>query len=126
MAADGGAVLIAGGTSGTTAQSAILRFDPAPGAVRQIGRLPSPLTHAAGVALGGTFYVLGGRGGTLTSQRSEILAVDPRTGAVRRAGRLRKALSDLGAVASQGRILVAGGRDRAGVVQSAVWALTPR
>ena len=39
VAAVGGRVLIAGGTSGTAARREILRFDPRTGAVARIGRL---------------------------------------------------------------------------------------
>ena len=76
--------------------------------------------------MGGTFYVLGGRGPALGSARRAILAVDLRTGRVRRAGRLPVALSDLGAVAFRGHVVVAGGRDAAGGVHDEVLDLVPR
>ena len=68
------------------------------------------------MALAGTFYVLGGRGDSLTSQRSTIYAIDPATGSIHSAGRLSAALSDLTAVASGGKVLVIGGRDASGRV----------
>jgi N-acetylneuraminic acid mutarotase len=126
VAAVDGRVLIAGGTSGTHADIAILRFDPLTGRVRRIGTLPAPLTHAAAAALGGTFYSLGGRTASPTGQRDEVLAVDPRTGAVHRAGRLPIALSDIGAARAGGRILALGGRDAQGRVHDEVWRITPR
>ena len=116
VAAVGGHLLIAGGTSGTTARSEILSFDPASGRVRRIGRLPSPVTHAAGAALGGRFYVLGGRGVALDAQRATIEAVDPATGRVSRAGRLPAALSDLSAATLATGVTVLGGRDAGGRV----------
>jgi N-acetylneuraminic acid mutarotase len=125
VAAVGGRLLIAGGTSGETAQRAILSFDPATGAVRQLGSLPSAVTHAAGASLNGYFYVLGGRGENLGEQRSSILAVDPLSGAVQPAGRLPLPLSDLGAASLPGRILVVGGRDSSGNVQDRALALGP-
>jgi DNA-binding beta-propeller fold protein YncE len=115
-AAVGGRLLIAGGTDGTRARDEILSVDPARHRVRVIGRLPARLAHAAGAALGNTFYVLGGRGDATTSQRRGIWAIDPSTGHVRAAGRLPTALSDLGAVAAGDRLLVAGGRDAQGGV----------
>src|SRR3954452_4733289 len=44
VAAIGRFLVIAGGTSGTTAQRAVLRFDPATHRVTRIGSLPRPLT----------------------------------------------------------------------------------
>jgi YVTN family beta-propeller protein len=115
-AAVGGRLLIAGGTDGTRARDEILSVDPARHRVRVIGHLPARLAHAAGAALGNTFYVLGGRGDATTSQRRAIWAIDPQTGRVRAAGRLPTALSDLSAVAAGNRLLVAGGRDARGGV----------
>lgn len=82
-----------------------------------------PLAHAAGASLGGTFYVLGGRGDGLSSQRREILAIDPASGRVRPAGQLPIALSDLSAASFGGRVWVVGGRDAAGTVHDEAWAL---
>jgi len=121
----GGRLLVAGGTDGTTARDEILSVDPRRHRVRVIGRLPAPLAHAAGAALGPTFYVLGGRGDATGSQRRTIWAIDAK-GSVRRAGRLPVALSDLSAVASGGRLIVVGGRDRSGTVHGEVYALAPR
>jgi hypothetical protein len=104
----------------------VLSIDPARHRVRVIGHLPHPLAHAAGAALGATFYVLGGRGDALDSQRAAIWAIDARTGRVRRAGRLPSALSDAGAIAAGRRILVAGGRDARGGVHRELWELAPR
>jgi len=120
----GSSVLVAGGTSGTTATDAILRFDPATHRVRRIGRLPAPLTHAAGVGLGRRFYVVGGRGDDPTSQRRTIYAVDPASGRVRRAGRLPVALSDLGAASYGDQALVLGGRDAHGRARDQIYRLT--
>lgn len=125
VAAVGGRMLIAGGTSGETAERAILSFDPATHTVRQIGELPEALTHAAGASLNGWFYVIGGRGESLTDQRSSILAVDPRSGAVRPAGHLPEALSDMGAASLAGHILAVGGRNPAGRVYDQALTLIP-
>ncbi len=70
----------------TRARDEILSVDPADRRVRVIGHLPARLAHAAGAALGDTFYVLGGRGDATTSQRRGIWAIDPATGHVRAAG----------------------------------------
>lgn len=125
VAAVGGRLLIAGGTSGVTPQRAILSYDPATRAVRRIGELPYPVTHASGASLNGYFYVLGGRSASLTGQRASILAVDPSTGSVRSAGRLPEALSDLGSASFGGRILLVGGRDSSGIVHDQALTFAP-
>ena len=84
----GGYVVIAGGTEGEAASRAELRFDPATGAVTQIGRLPAPVTHAAAVSVGGYVYVVGGRAAALGSQTAAITAVDPSNGRAWGAGRI--------------------------------------
>jgi hypothetical protein len=81
------------------------------------------LTHAAGAALGGIFYVIGGRGGSLGDQIAGIYAVDPATGRVSRAGRLPVALSDLGAATLGDRILTLGGRDKGGRARDEILTL---
>lgn len=123
VAAVGRRLLVAGGTSGTTARREILRFDPQTGKVTTIGKLPQAITHAAGASLGGTFYVIGGRGLSLTSQHATIYAVDPATGRVRVAGRLPTALSDIGAATTPKRALVVGGRDATGKVHDGILAM---
>jgi hypothetical protein len=125
VAAVGGRLLIAGGTSGTTAERAILSFDPVTNIVHQIGELPQPLTHAAGASLNGWFYVLGGRGENLSEQHSSILAIDPRTGAVRGAGQLPEAVSDIGAASLASLIVAVGGRNSAGTVSGRALTLLP-
>ena len=83
VAAADGAVIVAGGsTPAGNASDAILRFDPATGRVRKIGRLPHPLTHAGAAVIDGMVFLVGGRGSTLSSQTAAILGVNPRTGAV--------------------------------------------
>jgi N-acetylneuraminic acid mutarotase len=125
VAAVGGHVLIAGGTSGETAQRSILSFDPATGAVRQIGTLPQPLTHAAAASLDGRLLVFGGRGGERTSQRAAILSIDPATGATSNAGRLPQPLSDVGAASLGAEVLLVGGRDRSGRVHDQALTYRP-
>ena len=112
-------------SSGSTAECAILAFDPASGRVTRIRELPHPLTHAAGASLGGWFYLLGGRGEGLESQRSSILAVDPRSGTVRAAGRLPRALSDIGAASPGGSIVAVGRREAGGAVSNTALTLLP-
>jgi N-acetylneuraminic acid mutarotase len=125
-AAVGNRILIAGGTDGVHARDEILSVDPVAHKVRVIGHLPSRSAHGAGAALGGTFYVLGGRSDATNSQTRAIWAIDPVSGRVRPAGRLPVALSDLSVVAVGTRLIVVGGRDRAGTVHGEVLELAPR
>lgn len=121
----GKAVIIVGGsTPAGTASSAIYRFNPATGQVRQIGSLPRPLTHAGVATLGGYVYVVGGRGSDSTSQTAAIWSINPTTGRVRAAGALPAPTSDAGVIGLGSAIVVAGGRTAAGT-QSAVGELTP-
>jgi DNA-binding beta-propeller fold protein YncE len=83
-----------------------------------LGRLPSPTTHGAAATLGGTAYVIGGRGPTIGTPTAAIIAVDPVKGHPHVAGHLPEPLSDLAAVGIGDRILFAGGRGRNGTVAS--------
>ncbi len=104
-----GQVLIIGGSTPASASDAIYRFDPATGHVRQIGRLPQPITHASAATLGSFAYLIGGRGDTLGSQTATVWSIDPRTGAVAVAGRLPEPLSDTASIRINGSVVVAGG-----------------
>jgi N-acetylneuraminic acid mutarotase len=118
VAASEGRLLIAGGSRGEAASSTILRFDPAGGGVRAIGRMPVPVTHATAVALGRYVYVLGGRGAAADSQSAAIVAVDPASGRAVPVGRLPHPISDAAAVVADGRVWVFGGRTASGTVSS--------
>lgn len=120
VAAVGQDILIAGGTSGTAARGEVLRYRPGTNRVVPVARLRYPLTHAAGAAYGGRFYVIGGRGDTLDSASPAIWSVDAATGKVRAAGRLPAAFSDLGAAGGPQGILLAGGRDAGGRVSDQI------
>jgi Kelch motif len=104
-----GQILIIGGSTPDSASDAIYRFNPATGEVRQIGKLPQPITHASAATLGQFVYLVGGRGNDLGSQTASVWSIDPRTGAVAVAGRLPEPLSDTAAVSIDGSIVVAGG-----------------
>jgi N-acetylneuraminic acid mutarotase len=122
--ADGRLVVI-GGSTPTRASRAIYSFDPATGTVRQIGRLPRPITHASAATLGSTVYLIGGRGDLDNAQTAAVWAIDPHTGRVRPAGRLPTPLSDSGVRSVGGRIIVVGGLERSGATASTVAELVP-
>jgi hypothetical protein len=125
-AADGGVLLVAGGTDDVQARREVVRVDPVSHRARVLGRLPVGLSHVAGAVLGRTFFIFGGRAGPSASQRRSIWAVDTRTGQVRAGGRLPIALSDAAAVTVGGHILVVGGRTASGAASDRVFELAPR
>ncbi|MFZ1153677.1 MAG: hypothetical protein WAN93_02095 [Solirubrobacteraceae bacterium] len=124
LAASGGRLLIAGGSRGEAATTAILSFDPVDHKVRLLGKLPSPITHAAAVALGSYVYVIGGRGAAAGTQSAAIVAIDPATGRSVTVGRLPQPLSDAAALLLSGQVWLAGGLSASGPVAS-VLKLTP-
>jgi N-acetylneuraminic acid mutarotase len=126
VAAIGGKLIVAGGTSGVDATREVYAFEPGGGGVRQIGLLPKPLTHAVAAALGDRVYVIGGRGSDQGTQTNTILAIDPQTGRVRHAGHLPVAVSDVGAATIGGAVMVAGGRESSGALSNQVYMLHPR
>ena len=70
VAAIGGRLIIAGGTSGDVATREVYSFDPADGQVHRSDVLPHPVTHAAAAVLGDRVYVIGGRGAVQGTQTS--------------------------------------------------------
>ncbi len=123
VAALAGRVLIAGGelASGAPTKKAYA-FEPRTGRLAPLPGLPAATDHAAGVALGDTFYVIGGlRRGVPTRA---ILAWRPGQSHWRPAGRLPHTLADAAATVFAGDIALAGGRDHA-VEQTAVTRLSP-
>src|SRR5581483_3494819 len=57
----GGRLIIAGGeTTSGRPTAAAWSFDPASGRLTRLPDLPAPTDHTSGIAVGGTFYVLGG------------------------------------------------------------------
>jgi N-acetylneuraminic acid mutarotase len=125
VAVAGSKIIIAGGYEPSTVSDQILSFDPATGAVSQLGRLPFPLTHASAVFVDGRVVVVGGRRNENGGQTTAVLSINPATGAVRTVGQLPQPLSDAAVALSGGRIIVAGG-DNGNGPQSAILALTPR
>ncbi|MGH2911568.1 MAG: Kelch repeat-containing protein [Solirubrobacteraceae bacterium] len=124
LAASGGRLLIAGGSRGEAATTAIFSFDPATQRVRRLGNLSNPTTHAVAVALGSYVYVMGGRGAAAGTQSAAIVAINPTTGRSITVGRLPQPLSDAAALLISGRVLLAGGLSASGPVAS-VFELTP-
>jgi len=117
VAALAGKLVVAGGqtASGKTV-SAIESFDPRSGRTVRAGKLPFPVTDAAGAVLQGRLYLIGGlRAGRPVST---ILSWAPGESRARVAGHLPRPLSDAGAVTIPGAIAVVGGRAVGGPVDT--------
>ena len=115
VAAAAGRIVVAGGSlPDGTASDAVYAWRPGSQRVVRLGRLPAATTHAAAASIGGTAFVIGGRGPTPDTPVARIVAVDPAAGRIRPAGSLSSRRSDLAAVSLGGRILLAGGRGPGG------------
>ena len=125
VAASGGRLIIAGGSHGEGAEDAILRFEPASGRVRPIGRLPGPSPTPRPWRSAPTCICSAGGAPPRSPDRG-----DPRDRSARRRGhergRLPLALSDAAAGVVGGRIWLAGGQSGAGRRSRRSAQLTPR
>lgn len=99
----------------------IISFDPATGAVAQVGQLPRAQSDVAVAAIGQTAYIVGGYDGT--NWLNTILAWRPGS-AARVAGHLPVGLRYAAAAAVGGRLLVMGGSTPAGA-SDAVYSFDP-
>jgi len=110
VAASGGRLIIAGGTTpAANATSTIYSFDPAAATVTKIGDLPQPITHAAAVGIRNEVLIAGGEN-TANQRQSSLLAIDAVTHRVRVAGTLVTARSDAALVDANGRLFLIGGK----------------
>jgi len=120
VAAAEGKVVIAGGSlPNGTASRAVYVFDPATHALRRLGSLPTPTTHAGAAPLGEEVLLVGGRSAALNTPTARIVAIDPSRGRIRVAGRLPHPLSDAAVTALGHDVIVAGGRSDAPVAELA-------
>jgi hypothetical protein len=120
----GGRLIIAGGETASGSPTAdAWSFDPVSDRITRLPSLPVPTDHTSGIALRGTFYVLGGlRNGAFTDS---IISWRPGQTRWHAAGRLPSAVADGAAVTFAGGIALVGGRDSAGR-QTTVIMLKPR
>lgn len=116
-----GQVLVAGGEGpGGSSTSTILSWDPTTGQTTRPAQLAAPVSHAAGVTLGGRLYLIGGVRGNQPSDL--ILSWAPGEPRFQVSGHLPRALADTAAVPFGGGIAVIGGRSADGPVDG-VWLL---
>ena len=90
----------------------VLRYDPARGAVTQVGSLPTPASDVAVAALGATAYVVGGFTGV--DPLDTIVAWTP-SGPERAAAHLPAGLRYAATAVAGGRLVIAGGTVSGGV-----------
>lgn len=120
-AAVNGKVVVAGGEGpGGSSTTTVFSWDPGTGQTTRPPRLPTPVSHAAGAALGGRFFLVGGVRGDQPSDL--ILSWAPGESRFEVAGHLPRGLADVAAVPFEGGIAVVGGRSAAGPVDG-VWLL---
>src|SRR5205814_7563851 len=106
VTAAGGKLVVAGGSlPNGTASRAVYVFDPDTRAVRRLGKLPAPTTHAGAAALGNRALVVGGRSAEPNTPTARIVAVDPLSRRIRIVGRLPQPPS-AAAVATSGRTVI--------------------
>jgi N-acetylneuraminic acid mutarotase len=88
--------------------NAIQALDTATGAITQVAQLPTPVSHASAISLGGKIYVLGGfvNNSTLSDQ---ILRFDPTTKTTTAVGKLPYPVSDAAAITINGKGYLVGG-----------------
>jgi hypothetical protein len=110
-----GRVIIAGGSTQRGASDELLSFDPQTRQVSPLGRLPAPVTHAAGATLANSVLIVGGRGDTQTSQTDAITVVNPTSGQIiQTPAKLPAPLSDIGAISFPNSVVLVGGRSTKG------------
>ena len=117
VAAVGKAIYLFGGVSNSQAgidTRTVQRLDVASGAIDTVATLPTSLSHASAIVLGGQVFLLGGYVDN-TRLSDQILRFDPATGAVTRVGTLPAPVSDAAAVAigKHGYLVGGQGTDRA-------------
>jgi len=103
MAELDGKLYIAGGRTGNTYLSDILRIDPQTGQATKIGDLPSARGYQATVACGGKIYNFGGY------KTNQIVEIDPATGSASVVANLPSARYLVGATEYNGKAYVLGG-----------------
>ncbi|MDQ1431827.1 MAG: hypothetical protein QOF40_2429, partial [Actinomycetota bacterium] len=117
VAVVGNAIYLFGGVSNSKAgvdTATVQRLDVSSGAIDTVATLPTSLSHASAIVLGGQVFLLGGYVDN-TKLSDQILRFDPATGATTSVGALPAPLSDAAAVVigKQGYLVGGQGTDRA-------------
>jgi hypothetical protein len=119
---DGKIYLFGGARGGAPDTTDVQRYDPESGTTEVVAQLPSPLSHASAVVLGGQVWILGGFVDDTPS--AQILHFDPRSGTLTPAGSLPEPVTDAGAVATSSTTgLLVGGEGPGRATTAAVVAL---
>jgi Kelch motif len=117
VAVVGQAIYVFGGVSNSAAgidTTTVQRLDVASGAIDTVATLPTSLSHASAIVLGGQVFLLGGYVDN-TTLSNQILRFDPATRVMTNVGTLPAPVSDGAAVVVGGRGYLVGGQgtDRA-------------
>ncbi len=117
VAVVGKAIYVFGGVSNSEAgvdTNTVQRLDTVSGAIDTVATLPTSLSHAGAIVLGGHVYLLGGYVDN-TRLSDQILRFDPATGSTTSVGTLPAPVSDGAAVVvgKQGYLVGGQGTDRA-------------
>jgi N-acetylneuraminic acid mutarotase len=125
VAVVGTALYIFGGVSTLQGMdtAVVQRFDPGRRVVEQVATLPTTLSHASAIVLGGQVYLLGGYVNS-TQLSDQILRFDPTTLTSTVVGHLPAPLSDGGAAVIDNRGYLVGGQGTSRVPVSAVEIIT--
>ncbi len=109
VAAIGDKIYVAGGLRGGSAVADFSAYDATLNSWEALPALPSPRDHLVAAAVGGTFYALGGRTGSITAKLAAVDAYDPgaRTWTSRAA--MPTPRGGAAAAVAAGRVYVAGG-----------------
>src|SRR5439155_23643405 len=105
---------LADGTDSDAIQSIDVRSHRA----KLIGRLPTPLSHASAVALGGRVFILGGRIGGVATDR--VLSFEAGEARVKPAGHLPTAVTNAAAASAGGTGYLIGGLGASGTALSSI------
>ena len=124
VASSGHTIYVFGGeTTGGRPTDAIQAIELASGRATVVGHLPTPLDHAAAIAIAGRIYVLGGTGASGPSDR--MLWFDPSQDRTSIAGRLPTPVTNAAAATLGGTGYLVGGVGRNGSPLTSVISISP-
>ena len=105
-----GKIYLAGGYRNGDAVTILSVYDPAADAwAHDLAPLPAPRDHAAGAAVGGTLYVMGGRDHAISAITDRVDAYDPVSNSWTGQAPMRTGRAGMAAGVVDGRVIVVGG-----------------
>lgn len=105
-----GKIYVVGGYRNGSAVSAVSAYDPIANAWQHdLAPLPAPRDHLAGAAVGGIFYAISGRNGSIASITDRVDAYDPAANAWTARAPIPTGRGGMAAGVVSGKIIVVGG-----------------